>query len=63
MKARVTQAFKFAHEGVRVVVVPVGAVVTGRCAEVALQEGWGEPLFAGDEARSRPPSTRRRRGR
>lgn len=46
MKAKITQAFRFAVGGLHVVDVSVGDVVDGRCAEVALQEKWGLPADA-----------------
>lgn len=46
MKVRIVSGFRFAVEGVRVIDVKAGEIVTGRCAEVAIAEGWGVPAFA-----------------
>lgn len=42
MKAKITKAFKFSPDGNSVRDIAVGDVVEGRCAEVAVQSGWGE---------------------
>lgn len=42
MQVKITKGFKFAREGLYVVEVEPGQIVTGRCAEVALNEKWGE---------------------
>lgn len=52
MKARVTKAFRFAVDGNHVINVDVGAIVHGRCAEVALQQGWGVPPEAPQEEKA-----------
>lgn len=46
MKAKVTKGFKFAVGGNHVIDVEAGAIVEGRCAEVALAEKWGEPVVS-----------------
>ena len=43
---RVTQSFKFSSDGIRVDELQVGQEVTGRAAEVALAEGWGETVVS-----------------
>lgn len=45
-KVEITQAFDFAHEGVRIERLEVGAIVEGRCAEVALETGKGVEVEA-----------------
>lgn len=44
MRVEVTSEFKFARDGIHVVDVAVGAIVEGRCAEVALLLGKGHEL-------------------
>jgi hypothetical protein len=46
MKVRVTRGFKFSPDGNSVVDVEAGTEVEGRCADVALQSGWGEEVRA-----------------
>lgn len=57
MKSRVTKAFKFAIGGNLVVDVKPGAIVEGRCAEVAIAEKWGEPLEEKPVAPPQPTPT------
>lgn len=57
MKAKITTAFKFAIDGIRVVEVHLDEEVTGRCAEVAIQEGWGVPVDTQPPAPSPSPES------
>jgi hypothetical protein len=49
MKAEIVKPFAYAHDGIRIEEIQVGAIVEGDCAVQALAGGWGRAV---DEERA-----------
>jgi hypothetical protein len=58
MKAKVTQAFKYAVGGIRLIDISVGDVVEDDCAYQAVCSGWADELVEGGEKAKPAPENK-----